>query len=35
MGDTMRGLLKLARDGRHVLCRHDEEVFARYPQGVS
>jgi glyoxylase-like metal-dependent hydrolase (beta-lactamase superfamily II) len=35
MADTMRGLRKLARDGKHVLCTHDEEVFALYPNGVS
>jgi glyoxylase-like metal-dependent hydrolase (beta-lactamase superfamily II) len=35
MADTMRGLRKLAQDGKHVLCTHDEEVFALYPNGVS
>lgn len=35
MADTMRGLRRLARDGKHVLCTHDEEVFGLYPGGVA
>ena len=35
MTETMNGLRRLARDGRHILCTHDQEVFSRYPNGVS
>jgi glyoxylase-like metal-dependent hydrolase (beta-lactamase superfamily II) len=35
MADTMKGLRKLKREGRHILPAHDPEVFAKYPQGVS
>lgn len=28
------GLRKLAREGKHILCTHDEEVFSLYPEGV-
>ena len=35
IADTMAGLRRLARDGKHVLPTHDEEVFALYPEGVS
>ena len=34
MADTMAGLRRLARDGKHILPTHDEEVFTRYPDGV-
>lgn len=34
MADTMAGLRRLARDGKHILPTHDEEVFALYPEGV-
>lgn len=35
MADTMDGLRRLARDGRHILPTHDDEVFSLYPNGVS
>ena len=34
MADTMAGLRRLARDGKHILPTHDEEVFSLYPEGV-
>lgn len=35
MAQTMDGIRRLQRDGKHVLCAHDQEVFSAYPQGVS
>lgn len=35
MADTMAGLRRLARDGRHILPTHDADVFRLYPDGVS
>lgn len=35
MAQTMDGLRRLARDGRHILCTHDDEVFSLYPNGCS
>jgi N-acyl homoserine lactone hydrolase len=35
MGDTMNGLRKLRREGKHILPTHDPEVFQKYPQGVT
>ena len=34
MADTMAGLRRLARDGKHILPTHDSEVFTLYPEGV-
>lgn len=34
MAETMNGLRRLRRDGKHILCTHDEEVFTKYPEGV-
>jgi glyoxylase-like metal-dependent hydrolase (beta-lactamase superfamily II) len=34
MAETMNGLRRLRRDGKHILCAHDEEVFTKYPEGV-
>ncbi len=34
MADTMAGLRRLARDGKHILPTHDDEVFTLYPEGV-
>jgi N-acyl homoserine lactone hydrolase len=34
MAETMNALRRLARDGKHILCTHDEEVFSMYPDGV-
>jgi N-acyl homoserine lactone hydrolase len=35
MAETMNGLRRLAHDGKHILCTHDQEVFSQYPNGVS
>jgi glyoxylase-like metal-dependent hydrolase (beta-lactamase superfamily II) len=35
MAQTMAGLRRLARDGRHILPTHDAEVFQLYPEGVT
>jgi len=34
MAQTMEGLRRLARDGKHILPTHDDEVFRLYPEGV-
>jgi N-acyl homoserine lactone hydrolase len=34
MAETMNGLRRMAREGKHVLCTHDSEVFTEYPDGV-
>ena len=34
MPDTMDGLRKLKREGKHILPTHDPEVFTKYPEGV-
>ena len=34
MADTMAGLRRLARDGKHILPTHDDEVFTLYPEGI-
>lgn len=34
MGDTMKGLRRLKREGVHILPTHDPDVFAKYPNGV-
>ena len=34
MPDTMAGLRRLARDGKHILPTHDQAVFALYPEGI-
>ncbi|MBV9744693.1 MAG: N-acyl homoserine lactonase family protein [Acidobacteriia bacterium] len=33
MADTMNGLRRLAREGKYILCTHDDEVFDLYPEG--
>jgi N-acyl homoserine lactone hydrolase len=35
MSDTMLGLRKLQREGKHILPAHDPEVFTKYPNGVA
>ena len=35
MAETMNSLRRLARQGKHILCTHDDEVFGLYPEGVS
>ena len=35
MSDTMSGLRKLKREGKHVLPTHDPEVFTKYPNGTT
>ena len=35
MAETMNSLRRLGREGRHILCTHDDEVFELYPEGVS
>jgi len=35
MAETMTGLRRLAREGKHILCTHDDEIFKSYPEGVS
>jgi len=35
MAETMNSLRRLAREGKHILCTHDEEVFGLYPEGLS
>jgi N-acyl homoserine lactone hydrolase len=34
MGDTMKGLRRLKREGVHILPTHDTEVFTKYPDGI-
>jgi hypothetical protein len=35
MGETMTGLRKLQREGKHILPTHDPDVFIKYPDGVA
>lgn len=35
MADTMSGLRKLQREGKHILPTHDPDVFGKYPGGVA
>ena len=35
MADTMSGLRKLQREGKHILPTHDPDVFRKYPDGVA
>lgn len=34
MSETMATLRRLAKEGKNILCTHDEEVFSLYPEGV-
>jgi len=34
MADTMKGLRKLKREGKHILPTHDPDVYTKYPTGV-
>lgn len=35
MADTMSGLRKLKREGKHILPTHDPDVFQKYAEGVA
>jgi hypothetical protein len=34
VAQVMQGIRRLGREAIHILCAHDQEVFATYPVGV-